>query len=104
MKLHQKLNVAKNENFYNLAQSTSEYFTTGNNISAKNVKTGKNVICTKEEFKNNDDLVGVVKGVLSVIDKETNKHVRISKEEYQKNKNKYTSLNFGKVIAKNVKI
>jgi len=80
MKLHQKLNVAKNENFYNLAQSTSEYFTTGNNISAKNVKTGKNVICTKEEFKNNDDLVGVVKGVLSVIDKETNKHVRISKK------------------------
>jgi hypothetical protein len=43
----------------------------------------------RDEFTHRDDLVGVTKGKLTVIDKETNRKIMITSEEYKNNKERY---------------
>lgn len=55
-----------------------------NKVSALNKNTNNNCSVSVDEFRTNDDLIGVMKGKLSVLDRNTNEKILIRKEEYNK--------------------
>ena len=115
-KYHHRLNVAKNEKFYNL-QNQSNYlkFERAGLITVLNSDNKKETISLSEFYSNKDkytplnknkvltndhhivdkdtfiknNLHGVNYNLLTVFNKELGKKERITKDEYFKNKNKY---------------
>jgi hypothetical protein len=77
-------------------QNPNRYKTsTKGKVLAKD-KSGNSVLITKEDF-DAGNYVGQTKGLRTVLDKRTNQHVQITKEEYNQNKDHYVGPNQGKV-------
>lgn len=55
-------------------------------VMVYNKLTKKFESATAEEFKNNENLVGVNKGILNVIEKKTGKWIKIKKEDFDESK------------------
>lgn len=85
--------VLNKENGARLSVSTEEYkknrekYTSiqANKVTCIDVKTGKKLQVTREEFISNSDLVGVAKGLINVIDTRTGERTRKTRKEIEGN-------------------
>lgn len=87
------------EEYY--ANSAQFITATKGKVLAKD-KNGKNTLVTTEEFKSGN-YVGQTQGLRTVLNKETNQYVQITKDEFDNNRSKYSGPNNGKVNVINKK-
>jgi hypothetical protein len=104
IRLHEKLNISLNENYYNKAKQTSTGFDrTGisneyrlNKIFVLNTNTNSKELISVDEYRNSTHYKTLTKDVVTVLDTRDGSTKYVSKDDY-KNNNYYVSTTKGKI-------
>jgi hypothetical protein len=99
VRLHWFHNVAKHKEYYNLTNAKHGGFSPSGHVTVFDKTDGTIKIVLKEEFDNNDNLVGVVKNKVSVRNKITGETCQVTKQELSNNSN-FEHVNKNKVLAR----
>ena len=98
VRLHWEINVAKNPQFYNKVNARIGEFCPVDHVAAFDTIQGITTIVSKDEFYQNDNLVGIVKNKVTVRNKITGQTSQIPKDQLCEN-SIFEHVNKNKVLA-----
>lgn len=83
IRLHRKLNVGVNKQYYNKAAATRDGFFVFDQVTVIDVRNNKVKTIPKDEFNNSNFYKGVTKGQITVLDTRDGCIKNVSKEDYK---------------------